>query len=278
MQATSNIPKYAIYALRCPIIGEIRYVGKTCSGNKRIRRHWRPSEVKTDRNRHKRNWVQRLLRFGMRPEVVLIQGFNSPMHLNQAEQYWIMYFRSNGSPLVNVLDGGTAFTISQQSVLDFRAEQQAVASARPETRNRISAAIKKFHQNNPLALEEKKNRLAEVSRQSRTKQAVSAAIKAMWADPDKRNQRCKKLSEAKSGRPHSEEHKLRLRQAASKRAKPVFGLPPDQNTPVLFASLRDASRASGAQPADIKRVINGKSRQAKGWRFWFASAEAVCNN
>lgn len=43
---------------------------------------------------------------GLRPQVVVIQEFDTPDILSQAEMHWISYFRKSGHPLTNLTDGG----------------------------------------------------------------------------------------------------------------------------------------------------------------------------
>ena len=84
--------KYIIYALQDPFTFEIRYIGKSCSGLKRIKRHFNFNEQKNDKNKHKVNWINSLTRL---PNILIIQTLNSNKELIQAECYWIDYFNDN---------------------------------------------------------------------------------------------------------------------------------------------------------------------------------------
>ena len=95
--------KYIIYALQDPFTFEIRYIGKSCSGLKRIKRHFNFNEQKNDKNKHKVNWINSLTRL---PNILIIQTLNSNKELIQAECYWIDYFRKQNSPLLNISNGG----------------------------------------------------------------------------------------------------------------------------------------------------------------------------
>lgn len=63
--------KYIIYGLVDPRSGELRYVGKSCSGLKRPKAHLAPSNLK--KATHKNNWIRQLLAAGARPDILVIE-------------------------------------------------------------------------------------------------------------------------------------------------------------------------------------------------------------
>lgn len=100
--------KYVVYGLVDPNTNQLRYVGKSCSGLNRPKRHSRPSELKD--NLYKCNWIKSLLRSNQKPSIIIIQELSDKCILYDAEQFWIKYFRLLGCPLTNLNDGGPGNT------------------------------------------------------------------------------------------------------------------------------------------------------------------------
>lgn len=98
--------QFIIYGLVDPRDGQLRYVGKSCSGKKRPSNTHRRSLAGREGRTHKANWIFNLHESGFRPGIVVIQEFDSSEILSFAERHWIAYFRQMGCPLTNLTDGG----------------------------------------------------------------------------------------------------------------------------------------------------------------------------
>lgn len=146
-----------IYILIDPLDNEIRYVGKTWqTPSRRLSDHCR-----TDRpgNSHKENWIAKVLRWGYRPLIEIVQSVpvdDWPI----AEQYWIGYYRELGCNLTNGTlggDGGNTLTPAARAKLsksktgvkrppfsdEWRARMSASRQGQvrsPEQRSNMSAA------------------------------------------------------------------------------------------------------------------------------------------
>lgn len=100
--------RYVIYGLFEPESGELRYIGRSSSGLKRARAHATPTSLKLDDHCHR--WVKTLVEKGMRPEVDVLETWSGSGDanewLNEAEIFWIAYWRSLGANLTNLTDGG----------------------------------------------------------------------------------------------------------------------------------------------------------------------------
>ena len=96
--------KYLIYGLVDPRDGNIRYIGKSCSGLNRPKNHNKPSNLKA--NTHKVHWIKNLLFEGSKPRIVIIEEFDNPEVLDAAEQKWIAHYKSIGADLTNSDNGG----------------------------------------------------------------------------------------------------------------------------------------------------------------------------
>lgn len=94
---------FLIYCLIDPTNFEIRYVGKSTSGLKR------PNEKHTH---YCGNWINFLKNKKLKPIVKIIQVFNDKKYLNEAEKYWIKYFRDLKCPLTNIASGGQGSSLS----------------------------------------------------------------------------------------------------------------------------------------------------------------------
>lgn len=96
---------YLIYGLIDPRNGQLRYVGKSCSGMKRPAGHTEPSRLLRERT-HKAMWLRQLLGAGLRPDIQVLESSASADELNEAEQFHIAYWRFVGADLTNLTDGG----------------------------------------------------------------------------------------------------------------------------------------------------------------------------
>jgi hypothetical protein len=96
---------FIVYGLVDPRDGQLRYVGKSCSGKRRARQHANPSRSIRDFT-YKGNWVNGLVAAGLRPEVEVLEFVGDAQSLDEAERFWIAYYRGLGCRLTNLTDGG----------------------------------------------------------------------------------------------------------------------------------------------------------------------------
>jgi hypothetical protein len=89
---------YSIYALKCPTLKEVVYVGMTKDVVKRYYQHTR----KKTNNPKKDGWVLGLKQKGLKP---LLEILDTGLNLYDAEENE-KYFISKLNPLFNTLDGG----------------------------------------------------------------------------------------------------------------------------------------------------------------------------
>lgn len=97
--------KFLIYGLVDPETAEVRYIGKSSRGLKRPYDHMKFHFLKKDIS-YKGNWIRSLMKLGLKPKVIVLEEFDSHEGLNDAEIFWIKEYRSNGSRLTNLTDGG----------------------------------------------------------------------------------------------------------------------------------------------------------------------------
>lgn len=98
-----NIKKNIIYALTDED-GSIRYIGKSVTGIKRAKEHFKPSQLVPVN--HKTNWIKHVKSQGRLPKIIILQELENKADLFQAEINAIAYHRSIGANLTNSTDGG----------------------------------------------------------------------------------------------------------------------------------------------------------------------------
>lgn len=104
------MPKFIIYGLIDPITNELRYVGRSSSGFYRPRNHSIPSQLKKSNN-YKNNWLKKLRnKYKVKPIIYTIETLNNVEELNEAESFWISYYKSIGCRLTNLTSGGDGIT------------------------------------------------------------------------------------------------------------------------------------------------------------------------
>lgn len=95
------MPEYcAIYALCCPVKGDVRYIGKTMSPKKRLRAHLAPNPRNTTPIAQ---WCRSLKKRGLTPNMRIIKYVSD---WDTEERYYIRHYREQGANLLNVADGG----------------------------------------------------------------------------------------------------------------------------------------------------------------------------
>lgn len=99
--------KYLIYGLIDPRDGQLRYVGRSSSGLARALHHSQPRALRIGKTRCT-NWCKNLKNNNLRPEIVILESWDIATNdeLNEAEIFWIAYFRGLGCSLVNHTLGG----------------------------------------------------------------------------------------------------------------------------------------------------------------------------
>src|SRR5690606_32343851 len=86
--------------LQDPSTNEIRYIGKSIHPKRRYSSH-----LRDNRNFHKCNWIKSLLSRGFAPNMVIL-AIVEEKEWEKAEQYFISIYKSLGSRLTNMTEGG----------------------------------------------------------------------------------------------------------------------------------------------------------------------------
>jgi group I intron endonuclease len=163
-----------IYALKCPLMGEIRYIGKSDNPKERFRKHITRSFKKSN---HRECWIQSLLESGKKPELEILDEVNFEFWAS-LEAAYIQFYTELGFPLVNSTLGGEGITFSTE----IRAKMSAamVGNKRwfgktlsEEHRKKISIAKK----NPSEGTREKMSRSAKIRKE---REAQEKILSEMW--------------------------------------------------------------------------------------------------
>lgn len=130
-----------IYGLIDPLTNELRYVGKTHSSlRRRFDSHL--SNARKGVRQPSACWIRSLLKKERRPEIFVIEEC-AESDWEEAEQFWIAYFRSLGARLLNLSIGGGAGALGYRATPETSLRMSIAAFGRPvsaETRAKIGAA------------------------------------------------------------------------------------------------------------------------------------------
>ena len=148
---------YLVYGLIDPRTGELRYVGKSCSGLARPRRHSSPYHFEHYGRLPVTKWAKTLVDQGTKPEIEVLESFADADSLAVAEIFWIAYFRGIGCRLLNLTDGG---------------DGTAGHAFSPDHRRRLSEAVRRRYQD-PKERQKHSQPGREVSDKTRRKIASS---------------------------------------------------------------------------------------------------------
>lgn len=99
-----------IYGLRCPLSGEIRYIGQTIKSlSARLSKHISKTKIKINKKQklsHNENWLKKLIELNVIHLISIeeIENINIS-ELDDREIFWISKFRETNN-LTNLTDGG----------------------------------------------------------------------------------------------------------------------------------------------------------------------------
>jgi hypothetical protein len=254
--------KLLIYGLRDPRTGEIRYVGRTTRGIRRITEHLMPSNLR--QVTPKTTWLRSLVAAGLKPETVILMHCLNAAALHEAEAWWCAIGRAAlGERFTNATDGG-------EGVVGYKHSE--------ETRKRCSAASRKAWAD-PKSIfnapEFKKQQAARAKAQwadQKIKEKRIASIKATLARPDVKAKHSA-ANKAAQSRPEVRRRKSEVRKALLSNSEARASL----GARIRIACARPEVRARKSAAA---RSISTETRQrrsvsVKAWYSLPGSREAL---
>ena len=97
-------PEFLVYGLIDPRDSTLRYVGKSSSGLIRPRSHFCPCRLREQT--HAAHWIRSVIAAGLKPQIVILDTASDEPALNEAEAFFITYFKFLGCRLTNLTSGG----------------------------------------------------------------------------------------------------------------------------------------------------------------------------
>lgn len=128
-----------IYALKCPLTDEVRYVGKSVNLQGRLRRHL--FDARNGGSCHRDNWIRSGLSQGWEPRVEILDQVPEE-HWQQWEVAWIEFFREQGANLTNSAAGGEGTHNPSEETIAKRVAKVTGMKRTPEQCARMSASQK----------------------------------------------------------------------------------------------------------------------------------------
>lgn len=274
-----------IYGLRCPLMNEIRYIGKSTNPTKRAKAHVR-SAIRGDYHHHTSRWLRKLIGEGLEPTLEIIRQVRPDERWQDVERAEISAAIERGCRLTNSTAGGEGLDyIDPEAGAIYRAKLSATMKGlwnRPERREearqrsldawgdeeitkRRIASLKAFYD-----VPENKDRAGEISRaigaRPEVKAKRSSSVRKSWEGDDGDNRRRniasgdhnKRLVESalakwadpiKRDQLHQALRRPEVRAKQSQRAK-------DRATPEYRAMMAEKTRLSWEK----RRLLKGQSR------------------
>jgi len=210
--------KFIIYALTDPD-GAVRYIGKSCSGLARPRRHGHPSELAKDVG-YKGNWIRSLREQGQDFGIRVLEEVSDEAQLSAREIAWIAEGRAQGWRLTNLTDGGDGLRGVKRGPFSEEWKRKLSEAHRgkthsAETRAKMSAA----HTGKPKAPEAAK-KSGEARRGRRLSDEMKERIRNTLKGRKPPPQSWMNSVAVTKGRPLSQEHREKIRAALKGRVIP----------------------------------------------------------
>lgn len=95
--------KVQIYALLCPLVGDVRYIGKANNAKQRFRGHLKEVRRRTPLY----DWIGSLKKKGLQPSMNVLLECENELWEHE-EVRLISEYRASGARLLNLADGGNA--------------------------------------------------------------------------------------------------------------------------------------------------------------------------
>lgn len=208
-----------IYALLCPFTREVRYVGLTTIGFRRLVSHWK-SSAKNKPTRVK-NWIAELKKDKLVFEVKYLEYFDEDSSkLDEAEVKWIKYYKDLGINLLNDDKGGrNTYLTTHRERIDKRTEENKLLFNSPEY-----------------------------------KEYYSKLAKEQWTNPEKR----KKLLEGRKDYQESPKPEKALKNMKAAQTK-LSGVKIQDDLGRIFNSMTEAANFYNVGKSTIQRALYGKT-------------------
>jgi hypothetical protein len=240
-----------VYSLSDPRTSEVKYIGQTSRVDlNRPRQHAKSSSLSRERNLHKKFWIMELKKQGLMYDIDILERTSGKEALNEAEVFWISYFRFIGAKLTNLSEGGIG--------------ERPLNGRSLELRNKVSRSLGGTAIQDELGnIYQSKNEAARklnIARQSITKVLSGKYRHVDGHTFSKAGGKQPKPYVAKGSRgPLPAQTKNKISNAQSRPIKDNFGN--------KYVGVTAASTILGIGRKGIQKVLCGKSKSYKGYSF-----------
>lgn len=209
-----------VYTLVDPVTKIMHYVGYTSNQKNRLRRHCLGNEG----TKEKQIWIRHLKKQGLNPIMEIIKEYNTSEELPAAEEYWYVFFISNGAELYNDPfyignKSGKNRIVSEETIKKLSKSHNGQTSWNKGKRGQISTRKDFKH------TEEGKKKISESNkgkkRTEEQKHKISIALKGKNKGKKRTDEVKQKLSESHMGHKHTEEQKRKIGISNSIRHKDI---------------------------------------------------------
>lgn len=236
---------FTVYTLEDADTQEIRYVGLTrTSLKRRLSGHKRTARCGS--NRRVYNWLRKCQKI---PSIKALETHASLHEAQEAEKFFIAYFKYVGVRLTNLTEGG-------EGTLGLRSNRRGIPLP-IETKEKISRTLQGHSYNKGIPkTKEHRQKLSDAKKGvplcATHSQRISAAHKKSGLKPP-----------SWAGKTHTEETKNKMRVSAKTPPRAIVEL----TTMQCFVSVSAAALALKVRKADIFSVLSGRSQHYKGYIF-----------
>lgn len=241
------VMNFFIYGLFDPITNELRYIGQTIQKVEyRLRKHI--SESGKGTGYYKNCWIKSLTNKGLKPEIFVLEACNSLNELNDAEEWYIQYYKSLGCKLTNMAYGGNSHNKGVKHSVKNRIKFSEAKGGEP-----VIDQFGKVYFTPVFAAEAIKADVSNLRAVLYKKQAHIKGFCFNYLSEGKPNfdfEEYKRVKNVKWSRSHG-----------GKPFKDQFGN--------IYQSTMEAERALNFDHSGIQKVLAGKRRQCNGYIFTY---------
>lgn len=239
--------KFIIYLLHHPT-SKYMYIGKSSTGLRRPREHSMPSSLKQYAHLPRSRWVVSLQKRGLSPQIVILEECAIAEDLDEAERFYIAYFRSIGGKrsLLNLTDGGEGilgYRHSKEEIERQSAVQREKAKD-PEERKRLRGLSTAYWTSQGSR---------EKKRQERTGKKWSSEIRA-------------KMSATQKGRTRSPETRAKMSAAASELRRKQWADPAYREKQRQSQIASHGSEEYRAKAAEYGKLSSHETHRSEQYR------------
>jgi hypothetical protein len=261
-----------IYGLCDPRNGELRYVGKTRNPRRRLSRH--TTELKND---YRSNWIRSLLSDGFKPEMFIIEDVSDDKW-DEAERFWISYFKYIGANLTNLSGGGRGvygLSPSTETKLKLheankgrKPSQQAIDGAVKRTKGRTLEEMYGNWKASEIKSVMGRPGIPRRPHSQAHKDSISKSKKKRWNEDSEFRAERMQMYQSKEHREKLSRGRLDTSAYVLSYKMPAMLLAPDGLTVVEVQEPYEFCQKNALRLRSFWRMLRGERYSYKGWMLY----------